>query len=266
MLQKFRFTLVAILVPVSLSAVLYPVRHPEKTYGLKIITLGDMCTEADAIIIGEVVSETTKIEVDSLVYNIFTIVKVRVFEDLKKAFNKEYCFLRIRRGEATVGEIREALEDATEKGLIDRSDFVWRRFNWDEGKRPDTTKIRQLIAGVPDIPFKDTIFVFLHAWKGDTFTLNEGLGRFTVTDTFVKYYWERHPAIPDAPIKDEKLPISLAKGLVKAALMYPDIVDAKIDTTYEEAKKMFEAKTPITMIRNYVLDRLRKIAKLTEGR
>ncbi len=144
MLQKFRFTLVAILVPVSLSAVLYPVRHPDKTYGLKIITLGDMCTEA--------------------------------------------------------------------------------------------------------------------------FTLNEGLGRFTVTDTFVKYYWERHPAIPDAPIKDEKLPISLAKGLVKAALMYPDIVDAKIDTTYEEAKKMFEAKTPITTIRNYVLDRLRKIAKLTEGR
>ncbi len=64
-------------------------------------------------------------------------------------------------------------------------------------------------------------------------------------------------------IKKFGIPLDIAKGVIKAAIEYPHIVDAKIDTVYEEAMEMLKTKDEDT-VRQWVYGELRKIEELVE--
>ncbi len=64
-------------------------------------------------------------------------------------------------------------------------------------------------------------------------------------------------------IKKFGIPLEIAKGIIKSAIEYPDIVDAKIDTIYEEAKEMLKTKDENT-VRQWVYGELRKIGELVK--
>ena len=201
----------------------------DKDYGLRVhMSLGELCQSSVAIVVGEVKSMEQKItgyvKPDTTFYVIETDIRIRVLEDLKEKITDSLVTIRIC----------PFLEHAPEFSL-NETVFVF------------LENIRRKMGNwvLFDIPDSNILFV-----------VGGEKGKFKVVGNSVradKYYNTGNAGIE----------LGLAKDILISTVKYPTIVDAKLDTLYEEANAMYyNLGKGYLGVKDYIYQKLEEIIEL----
>ena len=269
--RKIKIVCILIMItPLILYGIL---AHRDKEYGLNTPTSLGWLARSPVIAIGEVVSTKARIRPDTIYkeplhigYHVHTLVKLRVFEDLKGYWDKDTLYMKVAGGPITIGEIKR------------QGSFLAK--GWPEFyyyfliQRPDEDTMTRFVEDMTALfSVGETVLVFLDTSVycefdrkifgqvcADTLVLLSEFGKFVIRNDTVKYWEEDYPGLPLAGVYG--LHIDLAKDLIRAAIRYPDVVDAKIDTLYEEAKSLYKSTDDVEQVKEFVLEKLHEIAEL----
>ena len=270
MLRKIKIVCILIMIaPLILYGIL---AHRDKEYGLNTPTSLGRLARCPVIAIGEVVSTKARIRPDTIYkeplhikFLVHTLVKLRVFEDLKGYWDKDTLYMKVAGGPITIGEIKR------------QGSFLAK--GWPEFyyyflmQRPDEDTMTSFVEDMTALfSVGETVLVFLDTSVycefdrkifgqvcADTLVTSR-FGKFVIRNDTVKYWEEDYPGLPLAGVYG--LHIDLAKDLIRAAIRYPDVVDAKIDTLYEEAKSLYKSIDDVEQVKEFVLEKLHEIAEL----
>ena len=221
---------------------------PKKDYGLRVpVSLGELCNQANVIIIGEVIGKEGRIRFKKEVV-FSTTVTIRVWENLKENYTDTLIRVEFPGGKIVV-------DSATLN--------IARKSLWYSCKAGDTvgecaSEYPQAIMGETTLVFLDTMsYPSSNPHGTDTFNVTQwALSKFTITNDSMRFYQYSRT--------NYGIGLNLAKGVVKSGIEFPAIVDAKIDTVYEEAKAMYyKEKKGYLEIRQFVYDKLEEIAKFS---
>jgi len=270
MLRKIKIVCILIMIaPLILYGIL---AHRDKEYGLNTPTSLGRLARCPVIAIGEVVSTKARIRPDTIYkeplhikFLVHTLVKLRVFEDLKGYWDKDTLYMKVAGGPITIGEIKR------------QGSFLAK--GWPEFyyyflmQRPDEDTMTYFVEDMTALfSVGETVLVFLDTSVycevdrkifgqvcADTL-VTSSLCKFVIRNDTVKYWEKDYPGLPLAGVYG--LYIDLAKDLIRAAIRYPDVVDAKIDTLYEEAKSLYKSTDDVEQVKEFVLEKLHEIAEL----
>lgn len=269
MLRKIKMCILIMITPLILYGIL---AHHDKEYGLNTPTSLGRLARSPVIAIGEVVSTKARIRPDTIYkeplhikFLVHTLVKLRVFEDLKGYWDKDTLYMKVAGGPITIGEIKR------------QGSFLAK--GWPEFyyyflmQRPDEDTMTRFVEDMTALfSVGETVLVFLDTSVycevdrkifgqvcADTLVTSR-FCKFVIRNDTVKYWEEDYPGLPLAGVYG--LHIDLAKDLIRAAIRYPDVVDAKIDTLYEEAKSLYKSIDDVEQVKEFVLEKLHEIAEL----
>ncbi|MBI4722074.1 MAG: hypothetical protein HY769_03610 [Candidatus Stahlbacteria bacterium] len=219
--------LLKILGIVSISAIVWgSYIRIDKDYGLRVhISLGGLCEQSVAIVVGEVISMEEKItgymEFDTTSYWIETDIRIRVWEDLKEKITDSLVTIRIC---PYISEAPKFSLNETVLVFLEDTHRVW----------DDIVLF--------DIPDPSILFV-----------VGKELGKFKVVNNSVR---------ADRYTRNAGIEVGLVKDLVRSAIKYPVTVDAKLDTLYEEGMRMYREKVGYDEIIEFVYNKLGEIIEL----
>ena len=172
-------------------------------------------------------------------------------------------------GRITYGEIKNEIKK--------QGNFLvesWPNYYYFIMEKPDTKVVTDFVEDMTALfSVGETVLVFLDTSVycefyrkifgqvcADTLVLLSEFDKFVIRNDTVKYWEKDYPGLPLAGVYG--LHIDLAKDLIRAAIRYPDVVDAKIDTLYEEAKSLYKSTDDVEQVKEFVLEKLHEIAEL----
>ena len=246
--------------------------HRDKEYGLNTPTSLGWLARCPVIAVGEVVSTKARIRPDTIYhmgFHVYTLVKLRVFEDLRQHWDKDTLYIKVAGGRITYGEIKNEIKK--------QGNFLvesWPNYYYFIMEKPDTKVVTDFVEDLTALfSVGETVLVFLDTSVycefyrkifgqvcADTLVLLSEFDKFVIRNDTVKYWEKDYPGLPLAGVYG--LHIDLAKDLIRAAIRYPDVVDAKIDTLYEEAKSLYKSTDDVEQVKEFVLEKLHEIAEL----